>query len=249
MASEFDGLVALVTGSGSGIGLATARLLKERGATVFGIDVAKGELDDVGTWIRCDVGDANSVIEAFVELAKQTDQLDIVVNNAGIGATGSIEQATESEWDQVLRVNVVGIARVSAAALPWLRKSSNAAIVNMGSIAATVGLPSRAVYSASKGAVYSLTLAMAADHVEDKIRVNCVNPGTADTPWVQRLLEKAEDPVAEKAALSARQPIRRLITPEEVAQAVCFLASPLQASTTGTSLAVDGGLNTLRLKT
>jgi NAD(P)-dependent dehydrogenase (short-subunit alcohol dehydrogenase family) len=90
---------------------------------------------------------------------------------------------------------------------------------------------------------------MAADHVEDKIRVNCVNPGTADTPWVQRLLEKAEDPVAEKAALSARQPIRRLITPEEVAQAVCFLASPLQASTTGTSLAVDGGLNTLRLKT
>jgi NAD(P)-dependent dehydrogenase (short-subunit alcohol dehydrogenase family) len=249
MATEFDGLVALVTGSGSGIGLATARLLKERGATVFGIDVAKGELDDVGTWIRCDVGDANSVIEAFVELAKQTDQLDIVVNNAGIGATGSIEQATESEWDQVLRVNVVGIARVSAAALPWLRKSSNAAIVNMGSIAATVGLPSRAVYSASKGAVYSLTLAMAADHVEDKIRVNCVNPGTADTPWVQRLLEKAEDPVAEKAALSARQPIRRLITPEEVAQAVCFLASPLQASTTGTSLAVDGGLNTLRLKT
>jgi NAD(P)-dependent dehydrogenase (short-subunit alcohol dehydrogenase family) len=129
-----------------------------------------------------------------------------------------------------------------------LRKSKNASIVNLCSIAATVGLPSRAVYSASKGAIYSLTLAMAADHVEEKIRVNCVNPGTADTPWVQRLLDQASDPVAERAALDARQPIKRLITADEVASAVCYLASPLQASTTGTALAVDGGMDTLRLR-
>lgn len=248
MAAEFDGLVALVTGSGSGIGLATARLLKERGASVYGLDLEKGALGEVGSWIHCDVSDLDSVTHAFAELAKQTNSLDIIVNNAGIGATGSIEQATSSEWEQVYRVNVIGTAQVSAAGLPWLRKSSHAAIVNMGSIAATVGLPSRAVYSASKGAVYSLTLAMAADHVGEKIRVNCVNPGTADTPWVQRLLQKAADPEAERTALNIRQPIRRLITPEEVAQAVCFLASPLQASTTGTSLSVDGGMDTLRLK-
>jgi NAD(P)-dependent dehydrogenase (short-subunit alcohol dehydrogenase family) len=248
MAAEFDGLIALVTGSGSGIGLATARLLKERGASVYGLDLEKGALGEIGSWIHCDVSDLNSVTHAFSELAKQTNSLDIIVNNAGIGATGSIEQATSSEWEQVYRVNVIGTAQVSAAGLPWLRKSSHAAIVNMGSIAATVGLPSRAVYSASKGAVYSLTLAMAADHVGEKIRVNCVNPGTADTPWVQRLLQKAADPEAERTALNIRQPIRRLITPEEVAQAVCFLASPLQASTTGTSLSVDGGMDTLRLK-
>jgi NAD(P)-dependent dehydrogenase (short-subunit alcohol dehydrogenase family) len=248
MAAEFDGLIALVTGSGSGIGLATARLLKERGASVYGLDLEKGALGEIGSWIHCDVSDLNSVTHAFSELAKQTNSLDIIVNNAGIGATGSIEQATSSEWEQVYRVNVIGTAQVSAAGLPWLRKSSHAAIVNMGSIAATVGLPSRAVYSASKGAVYSLTLAMAADHVGEKIRVNCVNPGTADTPWVQRLLQKAADPEAERTALKIRQPIRRLITPEEVAQAVCFLASPLQASTTGTVLSVDGGMDTLRLK-
>jgi 2-keto-3-deoxy-L-fuconate dehydrogenase len=248
MAAEFEGLVALVTGSGSGIGLATAKLLKDRGALVFGLDLHQGDLGEVATWIHCDVSDSASVSAAFSELAKHSAQLDIVVNNAGVGATGSIEQATPDEWDQVYRVNVVGTAQVSAAALPLLRKSKNASIVNMASIAATVGLPSRAVYSASKGAVYSLTLAMAADHVGDKIRVNCVNPGTADTPWVQRLLQKADDPAAERASLNARQPIRRLITPEEVAQAVCFLASPLQGSTTGTSLAIDGGMDTLRLK-
>jgi NAD(P)-dependent dehydrogenase (short-subunit alcohol dehydrogenase family) len=118
----------------------------------------------------------------------------------------------------------------------------------MCSIAATVGLPDRAVYSASKGAILSLTLAMAADLISERIRVNCVNPGTADTPWVQRLLSQAPNPEAERIALNARQPIGRLITAEEVASAVCFLAHPNQASTTGISLAVDGGMDSLRLR-
>lgn len=141
---------------------------------------------------------------------------------------------------------MVGTARVSAAALPFLRKSKHASITNMCSIAATVGLPARTIYSASKGAIFSLTLAMASDHLHEKVRVNCVNPGTADTPWIGRLLSQAHDPAAERAALSARQPIGRLISPEEVASAVCFLASPNQASTTGISLAVDGGMDSLR---
>jgi 2-keto-3-deoxy-L-fuconate dehydrogenase len=142
----------------------------------------------------------------------------------------------------------VGIVRVSRAALPHLRRSAQAAIVNTCSIVATAGLPQRALYSASKGAVLALTLAMAADHVADGIRVNCVNPGTADTPWVGRLLDQADDPVAERAALEARQPMGRLVTAAEVAAGIAYLASPAAATVTGTALAIDGGMAGLRLR-
>jgi NAD(P)-dependent dehydrogenase (short-subunit alcohol dehydrogenase family) len=175
-------------------------------------------------------------------------RLDIVVNNAGVAAVGTVEDNDDVEWHRVLDVNVVGIARVTRAALPYLRKSSAAAIVNTCSVAATAGLPNRALYSATKGAVYSLTLAMAADHVADGIRVNCVCPGTADTPWVQRLLDAAADPEAERAALEARQPMGRLVSAAEVAQAIAYLASPEAASTTGVALHVDGGMQNLRLR-
>src|SRR5207253_4575671 len=139
-------------------------------------------------------------------------------------------------------VNVLGAVRVSRAALPHLRVSPSATIVNVASIAATNGLPQRALYSATKGAVQALTMAMAADHVREGIRVNCVNPGTADTPWVGRLLDVAADPEAERAALEARQPMGRLVSADEVASAIAYLASPLSGSTTGTALAVDGGM-------
>ena len=119
--------------------------------------------------------------------------------------------------------------------------------MNTCSVVATVGVPNRAIYSASKGAVLSLTLASAADFVKDGIRVNCVNPGTADTPWVSRLLSAASDPILERAALEARQPMGRLVSAEEVASAIVYLAHPNQKSTTGTVLAVDGGMNGLRL--
>ena len=133
------------------------------------------------------------------------------------------------------------------ASLPLLRKSKCASITNVCSVAATAGIPKRALYSATKGAVLSLTMAMANDHIVDGVRVNCVNPGTADTPWVQRLLAQAADPVAERKALEARQPLGRLVSSEEVASAICYLASPLQGSTTGTSLVVDGGMQGLRI--
>jgi NAD(P)-dependent dehydrogenase (short-subunit alcohol dehydrogenase family) len=172
----------------------------------------------------------------------------VLINNAGIGAQGTVEAATDEQWTRVLDVNVVGTARVTRAALPHLRQSQHAAVVNTCSVAATAGLPERAVYSASKGAVLALTRAMAADHLREGIRVNCVNPGTADTPWVQRLLESADDPAAERAALDARQPHGRLVTAEEVADAVAYLAGPRAASTTGVALAVDGGMQNLRLR-
>lgn len=247
MSSEFKGLVAVITGAGSGIGLALSKLLHEDGVKVYGLDLQEGEMKPYAHFIQCDVGDTASVIAGFAELGKQTQVIDILANNAGIGSIGSVEDATDEEWHHVLNVNVAGTSRVSAAAMPFLRKSKFPSIVNSSSIAATAGIPKRAVYSASKGAVMTLTLAMAADYVKEGIRVNCVNPGTADTPWVARLLSKAADPVAERAALQARQPMGRLVSAEEVASAIAYLASPRQSSTTGTILAVDGGMQGLRL--
>ena len=247
MTVEFKGLVAVVTGAGSGIGLAAAQLFHANGATVYGLDLAEGAMAGHATFIKCDIGDPDSVKNAFAELAKHTQVIDIVANNAGVGATGNIEDAKEEEWQKVLNINVVGTARVSAAAMPFLRKSKTPSIVNTCSIASTAGIPKRAVYSASKGGIMSLTLAMAADYVKEGIRVNCVNPGTADTPWVARLLSQASDPAAERAALEARQPMGRLVAAGEVASAIAYLASPRQASTTGTILAVDGGMQGLRL--
>ena len=200
-------------------------------------------MSGIATWVQCDLGDDSSVAKAFEGITK----LDILINNAAISAIGTVESNSSEEWLKVLNVNVLGIVRASKAALPLLRKSRAASIVNTCSVAATAGIPKRAVYSASKGAVLSLTLAMANDHIVDGVRVNCVNPGTADTPWVQRLLAQAADPVAERKALEARQPLGRLVSSEEVASAICYLASPLQGSTTGTSLVVDGGMQGLRI--
>jgi 2-keto-3-deoxy-L-fuconate dehydrogenase len=245
---EFDGLVAVVTGGASGIGLATALELARRGATVAAVDrdTSAGVPEPLHAY-ECDVTDSAGVASVVERIARELGGLDVLVNNAGIGAQGTVADNDDQEWLRVLDVNVVGIARMSAAALPHLRRSTAAAIVNTCSVAALVGLPRRAAYSASKGAVLALTRAMAADHVREGIRVNCVTPGTANTPWVQRLLATAENPDAELARLSARQPTGRLVESEDVAQAIAYLASPRSGAVTGTALAVDGGMHAVQL--
>jgi NAD(P)-dependent dehydrogenase (short-subunit alcohol dehydrogenase family) len=246
--TEFNKLKALVTGGGSGIGAATAQLLHERGARVAVLD---RNIDDTPAGCiayKTDVTNDQSVDSAVEQAISALGGLDILVNNAGIGAQGTVSGNDLDEWRSVFDVNVLGIVRVTRSALPALQLSSHGAIVNTCSVAATAGLPNRALYSASKGAVLSLTLAMAADYVRSGIRVNCVAPGTADTPWVGRLLSVADDPDAEREALIGRQPMGRLVTAAEVAHAIVYLASPLTASTTGEVLGVDGGVQALRLR-
>lgn len=251
--AELVGLRAVVTGGGSGIGLATVRLFAAHGASVAALDLEPGpacepvECVRAPLGIRADVTDDGSVRAAIEEVVGGFGGLDILVNNAGVGAQGTVEANSYDEWHQVLDVNVIGIVRVTRAALPHLRRSDWAAIVNTCSILATVGVPERALYAATKGAVYALTRAMAADHLAEGIRVNCVSPGTVDTPWVGRLLENAEDPAAARAALRARQPLGRLVSPEEVAAAIVYLAGPSAGAVTGTDLRIDGGLHGLRL--
>jgi len=246
--SDFTDLVAVVTGGASGIGAATAKLLAERGARVAVLDRDVANVDSTAfAAVPCDVTSTAAVDAAISDVVSRLGGIDILVNNAGIGAVGDVTENGDEEWHRVLDVNVVGIARVTRAAMPHLRESPHAAIVNTCSVVATVGVPQRAVYAASKGAVAALTLAMAADHVADGVRVNAVTPGTADTPWVERLLEQSDDAAAAAEALRARQPMGRLVSADEVAYAIAYLASPMSASTTGTILSVDGGMSGLRL--
>ncbi|NED15381.1 SDR family oxidoreductase [Streptomyces sp. SID9124] len=250
---DFEGMNALVTGGASGIGAAVTTLLLERGARVAALDRDTTGAPAGALAVEADVTDDAAVRAAVDRAAAELGSLHTLVSNAGIGAIGTVEDNDDAEWARVLDINVLGMVRAARHALPHLRRAAAerpgaVSITHTCSIAATAGLPQRALYSASKGAVLSLTLAMAADHVREGIRVNCVNPGTADTPWIGRLLDQADDPAAERAALAARQPLGRLVSADEVAAAVGYLASPAAASVTGTALAVDGGMQGLRLR-
>ena len=228
--------VVMVTGSAGGIGSSVAKRFSGLGATVIGLDLVNG----------FDVTDPTACVAAVAEAVAQHGRIDVLCNNAGVGAVGDVVTAPSEDWNRVFAVNVFGIANMSRAVLPAMRAAGAGAIVNTCSIAATVGLAQRAVYSASKGAVLSLTKAMAADEVRNGIRVNCVSPGTVSSPWVERLIAETEDPAATLDALRRRQPLGRLVSCDEVADAVVYLAAE-STFTTGSDFLLDGGIAGVRI--
>lgn len=245
---NFKGMKVLVTGGNSGIGAEVVDRFISEGALVSVIDKEISRNTAGYYAFETDVANSEHVLDAVNQAAYSMSGIDIVVNCAAISSQGNIEANSEEEWFSSFNVNVFGIVRVSRYSLPHLRESRHAAIVNICSVAADVGLAERAVYAATKGAVQSLTYQMAADYLAEGIRVNCVNPGTVDTPWVSRLLSTAADPNAARRALSARQPHGKLVTPAEVANAVLYLADPSNSSIIGVALPVDGGMASLQVQ-
>jgi len=223
--TRFAGKRALVTGAGSGIGAAVARLLASEGADVVAADVT-------GTDVQLDVRDETAV-------AAVARDVDVLVNVAGVGSTTTAPDTPLDVWEDVFAVNARGTFLCCKHAIPSMIARGGGSIVNIASVAAVVGLRNRAAYCASKGAVVALTRALAVDHVDDGVRVNAVCPGTVDTPWVRRLVEESGESLDE---LTARQPLGRLGTPEEVADAVAYLASDAAGFVTGSVFVIDGGL-------
>jgi len=246
-ADSLSGCVAVVTGGAAGIGQAVVRVLQRHGCIVASVDLTADGVPVGATALIADVRDQASLDRAIGGFGENHGRIDILVNNAGVSFVGTIEDGDEADWHRVYDVNVVGQMRSTRAALPWLRQSDAASIVNMSSCTAVNGLPQRALYSATKGAVQSMTMAMAADLVTEGIRVNCVSPGTVDTPFMAKLAAEAPDPAAKRAQFEARQPTGRMVSPDEVGEAVAFLARPGARSTVGSIVNIDGGMTALRM--
>lgn len=251
-AGRLAGKVAFITGAGSGIGQASALLFGQEGAGVCAVDLdpasaqaTAGSITALGGQAlstSADVSASDQVRRAVDACLQHFGRIDVLVNCAGIGSSQTVVDTPEDLWERVFAVNVRGTFLCCKAIVSHMIEAGGGTIVNIASVAGMVGLKNRAAYCASKGAVISLTQAIAVDHVGQRIRCNCICPGTVDSPWVARLLAAAPDPAAERAALVARQPMGRLGTPEEIARAALYLVSDDAAFITGSSLVIDGGL-------
>lgn len=243
---EFDGLKALVTGAASGMGYRCCEVLLERGASVAGLDMRVEGMPPGVHAVQADITDDAQVDAAVAEAVERLGGLDVLLNVAGVGGKpGSVEAVDLEDMAWIMDVNVYGIVRVTRAALPALRQSSNAAIVNVASLAGIIGYRNRVAYGATKGAVVAMTRMMAADLAREGIRVNATCPGSTETPWVASTLGAAPDPAAAQRFMEGMIPVGRLATSDEQAQAICFLASPNATYFHGAVVAVDGGISGL----
>ena len=243
--------IALITGAGSGIGAAIAETFARAGARVFATD---RDLDTAGATaerirraghraeaLLLDVADEAACARAVASVTDADGRLDILVNNAGIGHVGTLVSTTGADFDRLYQVNVRGVFNVSKAFLPGMLERRRGSIVNMASVAGTVGIRDRLAYATTKFAVVGLTKCMAIDHAADGVRVNCICPGRVQTPFVAARLKEYPDPERAYREMCATQSLGRMGTPEEIASAALYLASDEAAFVTGSALIIDGG--------
>jgi NAD(P)-dependent dehydrogenase (short-subunit alcohol dehydrogenase family) len=248
-ARRLEGRRAIVTGAGSGIGRAIALRLSGEGARVALADVDAGAAEAVAAELggetlvqETDVSDAAEVEALVRRVVEAWGGLDVMVNNAGVGVAGTTPGTGEDDWQRVIDVNLKGTFLGMKYAIPAIEESGGGSVINMSSIAALVGLTDRAAYSAAKGGILALTRAAAIDHISGGVRVNCIAPGTVETPWVSRITAGYDDPKEARAKMQARQPHGRFVQPEEIAAMTAYLASDEAASCVGACMVVDGGM-------
>lgn len=245
--------VSIVTGGGTGIGRATGLRFAAEGAkvTIADVDPAAAEATAAAarrqggsaTAIEVDVADADGVRRMIEATVAAHGRLDVLVNNAGFGFTGTVVDTDEADWNRLIAVNLTGVFLGCKYAIPVMRRQGGGVIVNTASVVSTVGIKDRAAYCASKGGVAALTRAMALDHVSEGIRINCVAPGTIDSSYFDKILAQSDHPDALRSELAARQPMNRMGRPEEIADAILYLASDESSFVTGSMLTVDGGMS------
>lgn len=235
--------VALVTGAGSGIGLATARRLANEKATVVAAVFNEAQREEVSGLdvVMLDVRSEEMWDRAVAHLDGTYNGLDILVNNAGVNRRGTAESTSYDLWTEVMNTNAWGTVLGCKKTIPLMRKRGGGAIVNLSSINALAGIPNMLAYNASKGAIKSITMSLAMEHVEENIRVNCVCPGAVETPILNEILDEAPDRGTLEQTIAAKHPIGRIATPEEVAAVIAFLASDDASFMTGMAIPIDGG--------
>ena len=246
---NFQDRVAVVTGAASGIGFACARLLATRGAhvTMVDIDARNGaphaaQIGSEALFLETDVSSEESVAASMKTVVDRFGRLDILVNCAAIQIMGTLLETSSESWERLHQVNLKGVFLCSKAAMPHLQLSGAGSIVNISSILGVVGDPDLVAYGAMKGGVIALTKSLALGYGPSGVRVNCICPGDVNTPMVAAYFANAPDPAALRAEVNSKYALRRIAEPEEIAEVVCFLASPASSFMTGSILLVDGGL-------
>lgn len=254
---KFDKKVAIVTGGGSGIGKAIVQSLAESGALVYIIDVQEDKArETLGAlqrqkmkveFLQCDVSKQSQVAETVRQIFSNEGRIDILINNAGVSHIGTAEDTNEEDFDRIYQINIKGVYNCLHEVIPCMKKTGSGVILNLSSVAATVGLPDRFAYSMSKGAVSTMTYSVARDYINDNIRCNGIAPGRVHTPFVDGYLKKnypgQEKEMFEK--LEKTQPIGRMGSPEEIAKLVQYLCSDDASFITGSIYPIDGGFATL----